>query len=37
MIGENEERWRKLCEAAVKEQNSERLLDLCPADQSKVG
>jgi len=28
MIGENEERWRKLCEAAAKEQDSERLLDL---------
>ena len=26
MIGENEERWRKLCEAAAKEQDSERLL-----------
>ena len=28
MIGENEERWRKLCEAAAKEQDSERLLEL---------
>ncbi len=28
MIGENEERWRKLCEAATKEQDSERLLEL---------
>ena len=28
MIGENEERWRKLCEAAAKEQDSERMLDL---------
>jgi len=28
MIGENEERWRDLCEAAAKEQDSERLLDL---------
>ena len=28
MIGENEERWRKLCEAAAKAQDSERLLEL---------
>ena len=28
MIGENEERWRKLCEAAAKEQDSDRLLEL---------
>jgi hypothetical protein len=28
MIGENEERWRRLCEAAAKEQDSERLLEL---------
>jgi hypothetical protein len=28
MIGENEERWRKLCEAASKEQDSDRLLEL---------
>ena len=28
MIGENEDRWRKLCEAAAKEQDSERLLEL---------
>ena len=28
MIGENEEHWRKLCEAAAKEQDSERLLEL---------
>ena len=28
MIGENEERWRKLCEAAAKEQDCERLLEL---------
>ena len=28
MIGENEERWRKLCEAAAKERDSERLLEL---------
>jgi len=28
MIGENEERWRRLCEAAAKEQDSDRLLEL---------
>ncbi len=28
MIGKNEERWRKLCEAAAKEQDSDRLLEL---------
>jgi hypothetical protein len=28
MIGENEERWRKLCEEAPKEQDSDRLLEL---------
>ena len=28
MIGENEERWRRLCEEAAKEQDSERLVDL---------
>jgi len=28
MIGENEERWRKLCEEAAKEQDSDRLLEL---------
>jgi hypothetical protein len=28
MMGENEERWRELCEAAAKEQDSERLLEL---------
>jgi len=28
VIGENEDRWRKRCEAAAKEQDSERLLEL---------
>jgi hypothetical protein len=28
MIGENEERWRKLCEEAAKEQDPDRLLEL---------
>ena len=28
MIGDNEERWRKLCEEAAKEQDPDRLLEL---------
>jgi hypothetical protein len=28
MIGENEERWRKLCEEAAKEKDPDRLLEL---------
>ena len=27
MIGENEERWRQLCEEVAKEQDSDRLLE----------